>query len=490
MSSTQLDWKGFIRDAEKISHPIGPKNLITTLSTIKNPFLDEDEKQRQALSQAHHLDLGAIYSYRHSRHPLIAKDKAVWLDRLAWLLKELQACQQQKPDLTKLAVILRVSRAFFFDKPIWESIPSPFLSDNLFASMARLVGATHSEFSSRGQAEPIWERETVDAFIRADKDADWPKIEALWMTVVSAICPDQYLAEATICLCTADKGRQALAFALDQFNSVLPIIGVACAMNSNHIGKVGPLLKSNRGRFALVQSLAFNHPRNETHSHETLEAIAAVLREVQQNAVEWQKWMRALNRYPVRTKALQTAFGHSLVGSSMEAKSANIEAIVLNTFHGECREAVTDCFATFARIADLEERKQLWKLVHERWVNWDFDAPKHENYLTGMAVSELDYGLIGYIVENLTASEREDALKKIISEMNLVANTWHVDITERTSAWYRTLSKWQIFQYAQQVVDGKENWELPTRVFLPFDPDKDRYSALTFPTGMPQGFRH
>ncbi len=484
--STQLDWGELIATSETVPDPVGPKNIIKVLSSLNNPFVLEGDSQRQALSEAYQLDLGAIYSYRHSRQPLTANDKAIWVDRLAWLLHELKACKQQKPDLPKLAAILSVSRAFLFDKPIWERIPVAFLSDNLFASMAALIGTTHSEFSSGGKAEPIWEREAVDAFVQADKDADWPTIESLWRTVASSVYPDHYLAEATTCLCTTNKGEYALGLAVDQFGSILLIICVAGAMTSHQIGRIGRTLKSNRGRFALVQSLAFNHPRNETLSEETLEALAALFKDVQQDAGEWRKWMRALNRYPVRTEVLQAALGYSLNGASIEAKSACIEAIELNASHGECREATTDCIAAFARVADLEERKQLWSLVYQHWMDWNFDAPKQDNHLTWMAVSELDYGVIGYIVENLTASEREEALQKATNEMNVVANAWHADITARNTAWYRALAKWQILQFAQQVANGNADWELPTHVFLPFDPAKDRYFSMTYPTDMQQ----
>lgn len=487
--STQLDWGELIATSETIPDPVGPKNLIKVLSSLNNPFVFEGDSQRQALSEAYQLDLGAIYSYRHSRQPLTANDKAIWVDRLAWLLNELEACKQQKPDLPKLAAILSVSRAFLFDKPIWERIPVAFLSDNLFASMAALIGATHSEFSSGGKAEPIWEREAVDAFVQADKDADWPTIESLWRTVASSVYPDHYLAEATTCLCTTNKGEYALGLAVDQFGSILPVICVAGAMTSHQIGRIGRNLKSNRGRFALVQSLAFNHPRNEALSEETLEALALSFKDVQQDSVEWRKWMRALNRYPVRTKLVQPALGYSLSGASVEAKSACIEAIELNASHSECREATTACFAAFARVADLEERKQLWALVYQRWMDWDFDTPKQENHLTWMAVSELDYGVIGYIAEYLAASEREEALQKTTNEMNLVANEWYADVTHRNTAWYRALAKWQIFQFAQQVVNGNADWELPTRVFLPFDPEKDRYFSMTYPTDMQQRWR-
>ncbi len=116
--------------------------------------------------------------------------------------------------------------------------------------------------------------------------------------------------------------------------------------------------------------------------------------------------------YPVRTKALQSAFGMSLVNSTIGAKLAYIEAIDLNSSHGECRAAVSDCLAIFRQVADLDDRKQMWKLTQKQWAKWDFGAHEPEGRLTWMAVSELDFGVLGYLVENLTKPEREDVLQK------------------------------------------------------------------------------
>ena len=186
---------------------------------------------------------------------------------------------------------------------------------------------------------------------------------------------------------------------------------------------------------------------------------------------------------------LQSAFGISLANSTIHAKSAYIEAIRLSTSRSECRVAVADCMATFSQLACLEERKQFWGLAQARWAKWNFGKQEPKGPLNWIAVSELDYAVIGYAMENLTAPEREDATMKAYKEIVDVANAWHLDIIEHNSAWYRALSKWQILQYAWQVVEGGVHWELPTRVYLPFDPDINRYAAMTYPTMLPSGSR-
>ena len=291
MMAVGLDWEALIQDAQSVLHPEGPKNLLAVLSSGSNLFAGEDDEHIAEFWDAQRLDFDAIYHYRDSGQPLAECDRAVWVDGLAWLLKELEACKSERLDLTKTMAILRVSRAFSFDRPIWERLPAAYFSDSLFGCIAGLVGATRCEFSSRGRREPVWEREAVDNFTRADQKGDWPAVEDLWQTVASAFWPDEDLAEAVACLCSARKGEQALAIAIDQFNSILPIMNVATVMNARQIGEVASHLKSDRGRFALIRSLTFNHPRKEALPRETLERLARLFQDVQQNVLEWQKWM-------------------------------------------------------------------------------------------------------------------------------------------------------------------------------------------------------
>lgn len=481
------DWDALIAEASCIEKPIGPERLLALLLRRDNPFSNEDQAQEEEYRQALQADLNVVHQYRWSHHPLSKEDRDIWIDRLAWLLKTLDACHYQRPGSAMLVAILRTGSAFAFETRIWHGLPAKYFSDNLLASMAAFVGSTQCSFNLRGSSEPIWEREAVDNFLQADAAGDWPKIERAWQTIVPAIWPDGDLAEATACLCATEKGCRALALALDACQTILPIASVANVMTPDKIGQVVTHVISDRARFALVQSLAFKHPRNESLSDATLDNLVKLFRRVQQNDAEWQKWMRAFNRYPVRTRALQPAFGKSMAGSQQKAKAAYMEALDLSTNHGDCREAATTCLSEFCKAASLDERRAMWTLAYQRWQAWDFARNCTDTPLMWMAVSDLDFALIGYVVECLSDSELRTKLAALTTELTTVQDRWYSDRVAFESAWYSALSRWQIFTYAASVRAGQYEWEAPRKVLMPFDPSADRYCAMSLGTSLPYG---
>lgn len=199
--------------------------------------------------------------------------------------------------------------------------------------------------------------------------------------------------------------------------------------------------------------------------------------------------MQAFNRYPVRTKALQSAFGASLVGSEDKAKAAYIDAIDLSTSNGECRLAVTICLSEFCKSASRSERESMWTLSMRRWETWNFDADDSGSPLTCMAVCDLDFALIGYGFECLSDSEFANKIQMLSADLIAVQNEWHPDHTSFNAAWYRALSRWQIFNYTAEVRAGNETWEIPRMIRLPFNPKSARYLAMSLPTILPYGVK-
>ena len=482
------DWDTLIEEALSIDQPEGPKLLLAALLGMKNPIICDDEAEQIKLSDAHQADLGPVYHYSISEHPLSEAAWKVWVDRLAWLLQALEACQRQPPSTTTLLVILRVAAAFSSNLSIWERLPSDYLSNNLFSNMARLIGSTQYSVSTNGQPEPIWEREVVDHFLQADAHCDWPEIENMWQTIFPAIEPDHVSAEATACLCAGKEGYRTLALALDMCTSILPIVNVANAMTPLQIGRIVIQVNTNRARFALVQSLTFNQPRHEPFQAETLENLAKVFRHIQEDDAEWLKWMRAFNRYPVRTKLLQPAFGLSLVNSTRETKASYFEAIQLGTTHDECREAVTLGLSEFRKEASHQERQTMWTLVFLLWETWDFGINDANTPLTTVVISDLDFALIGYGVECLSDSALQQKLQKLTTELTTVQSNWYADRTAFDTAWYRALSRWQVFAYAAGVRTGQYKWEIPNKILVPFNPKVDRYASMSLGTNPPYGF--
>ena len=483
MNERSLNLSELLQEALQTEYAVGPTNLIAVLSAAENPF----QSERTALHEAHQADFGVIYRYRWSSIELDEADKAVWLDRLAWLLHTLAKTKDQPPELLVVLAMLHTASAFREYGSVWKEIPKDLHTDNLISRLAALVGSTKCMFSARGQHEPIWERESVDGFLKAESEGDWPALENAWRTIVSAIPPDGDMAEAINCLNITDRGQQSLSTALDKAGSVLVSAQAANAMTSEQIAAVASYATTNQTRFALIQSLVFNHPRNAPMSSDALENVTSVLKAVQTDEGEWDKWMRALNRYPVRIASIQTALGASLVNSTKSAKSVYVNAIELKTSHGECREAVSTCLTVFRSKASFTERTVMWQHCYKRWIAWDFGRDYKTTSLVWMAVSDLDYGVIGYFVECLLETDLQKELSAFSTSLSECQNEWHADRISYDAAWYRALSRWQIANYANLVRSGEQPWEWPQRMYLPFDAKTDHYASMSLGTQIPYG---
>ncbi len=127
----------------------------------------------------------------------------------------------------------------------------------------------------------------------------------------------------------------------------------------------------------------------------------------------------------------------------------------------------------------------MWHLSYKRWREWVFEKEDSIVSLTTSAVSDLDYAVIGYLTECLSDIEFSIVLNAACDEISSCQTEWHKDEIAFNATWYRALSRWQIISYAGSVRKEKEPWELPSRIHLPFDPEKDRYATMSLGTRMP-----
>lgn len=474
-------WSELLEEAANLEPVTGPRCFLRVLSECENPLSGEEARRVQ---EAFEADLAPILRSRWGEFSFNKADKAVWLDTLGWFLQTLEEVDKTCLKDDTFVALLRTAAVF---RDVWSRLPPRYISDNLIARMAALIRKTRFSFSTRGNYEPIWERETLDAFNQADAVRDWPLIAQHWRTIVPVMMPNSDFREAVACLCVNEKGKKLLAGILDRSFTILPAIAIGKCLDALMLSEIGALSVENRTRFALVQSLIFEQPIFEQPEtalldSETLENVRSIFTSVQNDEKEWNQWMRALNRYPVRAKCIQRALGESLVGTNRNTKVAYLQAMELNTFHGGCRDAVATCMSAFRSKASMEERREFWELTHQRWKHWDFERAGRTVPLTSVAVSDLDYGLVGYALEVLSEGDLEDSLKRLTREMWDVPGQWHVDRSAFDSAWYHVLSVWQIFAYATEVRAGRLQWELPTCQFLPFDPGLDRYAAMSVGT--------
>ena len=487
MSGKAIHLSELIEEASRRVDPAGPVFTISALSNMPDPFFvdDADIVEQTALIEAYQADFGAIDKYRCLNRPLEAEDREVWIDRLAWLLVSLEAMKETRPAAPLFLAILQTAAAFKDFGPVWDMIPESYYTVNLLDRVSSIVADLRFVIDQNTPGIPIWEHEAVDCFLKAEAEENWSAIESSWRTIISAILPNSYVCQTVACLNATESGQQALAKALDKTESILSIAEAGSSMTPRQIAHVAVYSTSKKTRFGLVQSLSYNQPRGELLEEDTTNILASLFRTIQNDPGEWKKWMQAFNRYPVRTLCLQPALGASMIKSSPDIKSSYIKAIALHEYHGKCRKAVTICLSAFQEQASPDERKNMWYIAFRRWDEWNFGLSHAENCLTCMAVSDLDFALIGYFVECLSQSALSHELEVAYSALSNCLNTWHKDRGAYNTEWFRALSRWQIMIYASAVRNGEQPWELPKQYFLPFHSKSNRYAAMTYGNSLP-----
>ena len=485
------DLTDLIQEACNCNNPTGPEYLLSVHLKKPNPFCKNNEDQLKRLQEAAQKDFATIYNHDSSCFISNKVYHKKWVDQLAWLFQAMESFNSTCSSMpNKLFAILLTANAFRKIGLTWDTIPKNYFTRNFIHHIAKLLACIQYTFDSNGQEVPIWEREAVDDFMKADADCNWEAIESSWNIITPVIIPNRLFDEIVGCLNATEFGQKSLAVELDKINIILAIVEASNAMNNYQIATVATLCTSNRARFALIKSLVYNQPNNEPFKKDITDKLASIFRSIQTDHYEWEKWMQALNKYPVRTALLQPAFGKSLVNSTKEAKSAYLNAIELNTSDDECREAVSICFETFKQKAELFERQMMWQLSYMRWKAWNFDLTNKEKILTTSAVCSLDYAVIGYYVENLSEDELYQAQQSAAVTSSTFQNRWYKDHQTYNTAWLCALSKWQIIVYANRVRKGEKPWAWPlsTYRFLPFDPKTNRYAGMSLKIAMPHNF--
>ena len=488
MTGAVIDLDQMVEEAIQVVDPTGPTRVLLALTRMSNPFECDDEAARKMLDEACQADLGTIYRHGQSGRHLNKDERAIWIDRIAWLLASMRGFKEAQASNVVLPAMLLTSKAF--KGSIWAAIPPEFYTPDMLDCMSAIVERVQYTLDAQSPQVPCWEREAFRDFLQAEREGDWPAIASSWNTIYPAIWSKPDLSKAdllqlVVCLNATELGQKALAAAIDKMDGIIPIMWATAAMTPSQIANVALHSASKRTRFVLIQALLSGDLQDVPCGEDVMEILATVFRTTQGDPDEWTKWLRAFNRNPARTIWIQPALGASLGNSSDSIKSAYVYAINLYPTVGGSREAVSKCFEEFRKHALLDDRKSMWRVSYRRWDKWNFDKANGATSLFEIAFCDLDYAIIGYYVECLSDSELTVELDAINDALIACQDEWYKDHLSFKDAWYRLLSRYQIATYAYAVRNDEQPWELPMKIYLPFDPETNLYAAMTLETHVP-----
>lgn len=438
---------------------------------------DLDSANAQFDAIAH--DIGFVHSWRRGQGVVSSDEQRRLAGLMRWLFRELQAWDASlDPEYRRLAALFAVTAYCSDDGDFWCSAATSIqVNASLVSSLEKRIASSRIEATvSALSRTPLADRQIIDRFMAADEACDWVTIASDWPAFANLLIPSPFVSQSVRYLLTfapsalhraADQQQRTLAVMLVLF-SLTKLEGLSLALAStNSRVEFGALLRSCLGRGW----------QDEDRTEDEASALTQLLLKIAVNPEQWRQWMIAINRYPVRNRSLQKPLGRALALVSDDGLRAYIDSMELSTL-GSIRETVAECLSAFAATAARQRREALWTLAHERWSGWRFSEGDTGVPLVAIGSSELDYAIVGFAVECMSAQQRAEKKAAFIAELSELSDVWHGSVTDFMQAAYRILSLWQPYAHAEQV-SGPDDW-LSRVKYLPFNPRTARYLAMVF----------
>jgi hypothetical protein len=408
-----------------------------------------------------------------------------WAALMRWLIATVKDWKpSDDPAMRLLVAALVTSRMCGGEKDLWRLLadgdaPSP----GFLAALSMLMSKSRVVFGVGGSAAPpIWESEFADAFQAADAGGDWAVVAHMWPRFDHVFRPDILLTEMARCLARYDFA--GLVRAADALQQSPPIMQLAHALAVDQRLSLAIASTSERVRFCCAFVTVARGTGAPALSPDEEAALTELLIQVAGRSEEWRRWMAAFNTYPLRYPALHRALGNALALASQDAASLYIDSIKLHPIAipgtDESRSLISECLRAFGRTASSDHRQSVWAQAYRRWLDWRFGSADPSSNLFDVNRSPIDFAIVAYVCECLSADDRDKAVAEIQRAMSSVELSWHRSESECITEWNRLLSLFQPYAHAYRVIsDGVET--LSDRgIYYPFDVSKSLYHRNMF----------
>ena len=345
--------------------PLEPAKLVSRMRDLENPVHSMGGRDYgNEIFEPLQEEFGFIAFARVVPDQLTCENRRLWTALLRWLWQGLAAWRASSdPKFGQLAALLAVAEYCNFHTTEWAGMPD-CVGDNL--ELMETLVELNSRFTSvfealSGVREPLWERETVENFKRAEKENDWLAVSELWPAFEHQVFINSFQTQLVRCLCRFDSRRLLEALAcVDSFQTAFV---VAQALTVRDRLSLGVQTNNVKVRFASVFSTLHAWPRLTTLEEDEKSLLAELLAKVAADDREWRQWMSAFNRFPIRYPLLQAALGKALASSSDSSFMAYVESVHLFPGNVGDRGAIGVCLQAFADFAPPDRRRLMWSLV-------------------------------------------------------------------------------------------------------------------------------
>ncbi|SEG53909.1 hypothetical protein SAMN04488144_1228 [Methylobacterium sp. 190mf] len=345
--------------------------------------------------------------------------------------------------------------AAFWDEAggFWEAARSRFVERELIPAGLRAVIRGRAPNAHVPANAPVWECEHLAFLQNAERASDWAQLAELARAFPRLPKLDAAAMQALHGLLALDRPSLIrLVNGVESWTHGHLLLG---SLPLEEAFRVAVETASPHARFAAVERVVRRERRTLTLNEGA--ALTDLLTVLAADEPGWPSWLAVFNRYPVRNPHMQESLGRALARASDGALEAYVYSISLSTLGGDGRAAVTGCLTAFRVRADAERRRVLWRSAHQRWRAWDFDAGDRDGTLTGIATTELDYAVVGWLVEghSESASDPDAEFARGLHELDLC---WHASVSVAISTFFRLLSHYQITAHARGVSPDGNDW--------------------------------
>jgi len=464
-------------ESKTAGSPLAPTKLLSRIRELENPVHSMGGwDSGNAIFGPLREDFDFVAFARVVPDRLTLGNRNTWIGLLRWLWQGLAAWRADSdPKLGQLVALLAVAEYCNFYADEWARMPdcvgeNMALMDTLVELNTRFTGTIEAR---KGAREPLWERETVEKFLRAEKENDWLIVSELWPMFENNVFVNTFQAQLLRCLCRFDSQR--LLEALARVDNIQIAFMAARALTTRDRLNIGAQTGNAKVRFACVFSTFYGLSRLVALEDDEQSLLAEILAKVAADAHEWRQWMAAFNRFPVRYPLLQNALGKALSSSSDSAFQAYIDSVHLFPDIANCRQAIGICLQAFADSAPPNRKRLMWTLAFKRWSEWKFGAAK-DQYMFQIAWSDFDYAIVAYCLECLDEDTRRQNRDGIIRDICTVEDRWHGSFSDFVTERNRGLSALQPYAHAD-VVSEKGGSYLASGHYSTDNPS-DRYVRI------------
>jgi len=458
-----------------------PIELLAITNADSNPTSTLNDMDRDnARFEAVNRDFGFLQTCRITQKPPSAEEQDRLVAMMRWLLRELREWTVvADSNCQKLAAIFVITTYCSQHGNFWpEFAASSTVNPEIVAELSKRIARLQfmSAPSSRSRT-PISDKNILDRFNAADRAGDWAVVASDWSRLGDILFPDSFLSQSVRYLHAF--AQNALRLATEEVRQTMPVMLLLSSLSVANCLALALASTNPYVRFgSILRLFQQQRRRNESISQTEENLLTQLLQSIATDSVQWQKWMVALNRYPLRYPQIQQSLGRALAQAPDAALQPYIGAIDLTTT-GISRSTVAECLRAFRSVASLDRRKMFWRLAYERWSQWRFGEDEPTQALMKVGYCELDYAIVGYAVECLNNQERDKKCTTLLAELSSIDEEWHASATVFMQVVNRILSFFQPFAYTRQI-GPDDDWLMEGRLMLPFDPQTDRYNSMFF----------